>query len=74
MISKEARHIESRNKFHLGEKMPVNIISFQVGMQEFSVFFLTLMIIEEYLCKHIMGGGSDQGDVWDGFSCCDADM
>lgn len=54
--------------------MPVNIISFQVGMQEFSVFFLTLMIIEEYLCKHIMGGGSDQGDVWDGFSCCDADM
>lgn len=31
-------------------------------MQECSVFFLTLMITEEYLCKHIPGGGSDQGE------------
>jgi len=44
-------------------------------MQEFQYFFfLTLMITEEYLCKRVMGGGSDQGDVWDGSSCCDANM
>lgn len=47
-------------------------------MQEFSVFlfffFLTLMITEEYLCKHVLGGASNQGEVWAGFSRCDADM
>ena len=43
--------------------------------QEFSVlFFLTLMVTEECLCEHLPGGGSDRGDVGDGFYCCDANM
>lgn len=39
--------------------MSVNITCFPgyIGMQkELSVFFLTLMIIEEYLCKPLAGG------------------
>lgn len=44
-------------------------------MQEFSVFFfLTLMITEEYLCKHIRGGAPIRVMYGGGFSCHAANM
>ena len=46
----------------------------QRALSVFFFFFLNADDHEEYFCKHITGGGSNQVDVEDGFSCCDANM